>query len=160
MGKRTKTDAYGVLEPKTGDVKLFNREKFRSDLKDMSDETERVPIKLTLRRVDVTISAKQRRYFYGVVATRIEKRLNELGNRVDKDKVVFFLKENFLYRMVMEPISGKVIKKHISLSESDDEPLTKEEFQRHKEEIQQWAIQQIDLNIPDPNENEQASEHD
>ena len=160
MARRNKTDSYGILEPKTGDVKLYNRQKFRDDLKQMSHETEPVRIKVTVKRDDITITGRQRRYFFGVIAKRIMIRLNELGNRVDLDKVVFFLKENFLYRMELEPISGRVIKKHISLSDSDEEPLTKEEFNVKKEEIQQWASEQLQTNIPDPNENEQASEHD
>jgi len=142
-------EAHGVITDQ-GDLKLFNRELFLKQIKESSKGKQR-SIRITLVENEDNISSGQRRYFFGVVARMIQSRFMELGDSYQLRDVVFFLKNNFMFRERVCKFTGEIIKELISLSDSD-EGMTKPEFQHSKEAIQQWATEKLDLYIPDPKE--------
>lgn len=100
-----------------------------------------------------TISGAQRRYFFGVIADILLAFFKSTGVDCTKDDVVDLLKDRFLFREQMCPITGRYNKKPISLSDRE-KSLTREEFSEKKESIQRWAAESLNgLYIPDPDPN-------
>jgi len=110
-------------------------------------------VKLLLTDIDNNISNNQRRYFFGVVVSLIQKKFIELGTQCTKEQVVDFIKDKFLFTEEYSPLTNSIVKSYISLSNSSD-GLSKEVFTQKKSEIQQWCAEKLDgLQIPEPNEN-------
>lgn len=109
-------------------------------------------VKMMLTETDNTISGAQRRYFFGVVVNEFQRWFVEHGTQCSKQDVVDYLKDKFLHREHYNPITNSMSKTYISLSNSEG-ALTKEEFTKKKEDIQQFAASSMnDLQIPDPQE--------
>lgn len=115
-------------------------------------KTDDCECEVIIRTQSNNISNQQRRYFFGVIAEIMLISFNHLGTKCDLDDIVTFIKEKWLYREEINPITGRVIKSHISLSDSS-KGLSKEEFQIAKEAIQQFAIENLNTEIPDPDPN-------
>ena len=110
-------------------------------------------VKLLITDIDNNITNNQRRYFFGVVVSLIQKKFIELGTQCTKEQVVDFLKDKFLFTEEYSPLTNSIVKTQISLSNTS-EGLSKEVFSEKKEEIQQWCAEKLDgLIIPDPNPN-------
>jgi hypothetical protein len=115
-------------------------------------ETADCEVDVILRTHSNTISNQQRRYFFGVIADIMLTMFNDAGTKCDLNDVIMFLKEKWLFREELNPITGRVIKSHISLSDNST-GLSREEFQKHKESIQQFAMENLNTEIPDPDPN-------
>ncbi len=98
------------------------------------------------------ISHQQRKYFFGLVAKRINEKFRSDGNDVNISEVVDFLKEQFLNFEKFCPITGRYIKVTYSLSNSS-KALSREIFQEKKMLIQQWGLDKLGIDIPDPDPN-------
>lgn len=107
------------------------------------------PVIVTVATAAANITANQRNYFYGVVVETLRVFFSAGGEKYDKETIVEFLKDKFLFREKMNPIGNRYIKVPISLSNSDT-AMTIEEFTDKKEDIQRWAAQTLNLDIPDP----------
>jgi hypothetical protein len=113
------------------------------------------------KRVSITIENKkarrtspQNRWYFGVAIVLIRRRLVELGNQISQeathDLVKVAVAKYHPYLMLDEiviPDTGKVLKRIRSTTE-----LTTTDFMGYKEAIQQWAVEVLDIDIPDPNE--------
>ena len=100
------------------------------------------------------ITHNQRKYFFGVIVNIIHSYFQAVGNdEVRKINVVNFLKERFLFREEMCPITHRFQKVYISLSDNDG-AMSHAEFTENKEAIQRWAAETLNgLYIPDPDKN-------
>lgn len=99
------------------------------------------------------ISHNQRKYFFGVVVEIIHAHFYAAGDEeVKKINVYNFLKERFLFREQMCPITHRFIKVYISLGDNEA-AMNRDEFTEKKEEIQRWAMTTLSLEIPDPDPN-------
>lgn len=133
----------GVVE--NGKLDL-HRSSFALQLKTLSG-----PVKVTVEELRETITDKQRRYFFGVVVSSLVAAFKELGHDHTKADVLEFLKERFLFREKINKVSNAYVKVPISLSKKDD-ALTKPEFEAFKFDIQRWAAEILNVQIPEPNE--------
>lgn len=95
------------------------------------------------------ITHNQRKYFFGVIVNALYAFFNSTGNEVTKADVYDFLKERFLFREKMCPISHRFIRVYISLSDKEGS-MTREEFTEKKEAIQRWGAETLRLDLPDP----------
>lgn len=108
------------------------------------------PVEIVVSPVRNGITHKQRRYFFGVIVDLLHSFFEGTGVRCTKQDVLDLLKDRFLYREHLCPITSKYLKVPISLSNSE-KAMTKEEFQKAKEAIQQWGAETLGgLDIPDP----------
>jgi len=99
------------------------------------------------------ISHQQRKYFYGLIAEMICNEFRDRGNDVDKIKdVIPFIKNQWMYYEKFCPITGMYIKVLYSLSNSS-KALSREIFQEKKMLIQQWGLEKLGIDIPDPDPN-------
>lgn len=131
-----------------GKLIIYYEDYFKNRIKQTPDGE----VEIIIRTQSNTISSQQRRYFFGVIAVILQQSFTALGTKCDLSDVIDFIKEKWLYREEFNPITGRVIKSHISLSDSSN-GLSKEEFQLAKEAIQQFAIENLNTEIPDPDPN-------
>lgn len=106
---------------------------------------------LTIEPEPNTISNQQRKYFFGVVAKKIILGFAEKGISVNLKNVRILLEDKFIYREEYCPIEDRDIKSRISFA-NNPKGITKDEFNGIKEKIQQHAMQEWSIEIPDPNE--------
>lgn len=91
-----------------------------------------------------------RRYYFGVVVEMIRQVLRHHGNQFTKDDTHDFLKlvAPSMKREVVLP-TGEVVESYASIA---DKSFTNTDFLTYIEEVKQWAAENLDLIIPDPNE--------
>jgi len=99
------------------------------------------------------ISHNQRKYFFGVIVDILHAFFVTTGeDNVTKADVYDFLKERFLFREKMCPITHKYIKVPISMSDKDGS-MDMKEFSEKKEAIQKWGSTTLGIDIPEPDKN-------
>ena len=106
---------------------------------------------LTIEPETNNISEQQRRYFYGVIIDRIRLGFLDKGIVSNIEEIKYILKELALHRFEYSEILQQDIKVHISLGKNE-KGLTKEEFSVMKVLIQNHAITEWGIDIPEPNE--------
>jgi hypothetical protein len=96
----------------------------------------------------------QNRWYWGVAIEIISNRLIELGSPMNKENIHVMLKlavgkiePSLIYNEIVIESTGEVLNDLKSTSE-----LTTTEFMAFKQHIQQWSIETLDVNIPDPDE--------
>ena len=103
---------------------------------------------LTLEPYRKRRSNLQNRYFHGVVIPMVQTRLIELGwsEALDPVWVKDLIKYKFLLREMVNKETGKPCRQCRTSS------LTTTEMMELIAQVQQWAVEDLDLYIPDPNE--------
>lgn len=137
----------GIIDDK-GKLQLTHREKFAAAIAAHPGKA----VEITVAPVRNGISHRQRKYFFGVVCDILQLFFESTGITCTKQNVADLLKDRFLFREVLCPITGRFIKIPISLSDSEG-AMTKEEFQKAYAEITQWASEKLNLEIPSPDPN-------
>ena len=124
------------------------------DLNKLHDKDVEITIKKTKTR-----SNPQNRYYWGVVVYLIKERFKELGytrtdiqqdnvrSPITRDDVHTFLRENFLRDDWIVKDTGVVIG---TVAKSTTE-LSTDEFVIYLENVRNWAVESLDIDIPDPN---------
>jgi hypothetical protein len=97
------------------------------------------------------ISHQQRKYFFGVVVDRIRLGFLDKGIITTVDEIRALLNELFIHRLEYNPVLDTTLKVPISLSNSS-KGIDKAEFNAIVNLIQQHAMQEWSIEIPDPNE--------
>jgi hypothetical protein len=106
---------------------------------------------LTIEPETNLISHQQRKYFFGVVVDRIRLGFLDKGIITTVDEVRALLNELFIHRLEYNPVLDTTLKVPISLSNSS-KGIDKAEFNTIVNLIQQHAMQEWSIEIPDPNE--------
>ena len=106
---------------------------------------------LTIEPETNNISHQQRKYFFGVVVDRIRLGFLDKGIITTVDEVRALLNELFIHRLEYNPVLDTTLKVPISLSNSS-KGIDKAEFNTIVNLIQQHAMQEWSIEIPDPNE--------
>ena len=91
-----------------------------------------------------------RRYYFGVVVEMYRTEFRKLGHTLTKDDTHEFIKTlcpSMNREMVMP--TGEVVTRWQSIA---DKGFTNTDFLVYIEELKQWAAENLDLIIPDPNE--------
>lgn len=128
-----------------GKLQITHREKFAAAIAAHPN----MPCEVVVEPVKNSISHKQRKYFFGVIVDLLQGFFETTGVPCDKQDVYDLLKDQFLYREKMNPISNRYVKVPMSLSDHEA-AMNRAEFTEKKEAIQQWAAEKFDLEIPDP----------
>lgn len=135
-------DIHGVLQ-------IHDREKFSRALKGQPN----TPGTITFEPIKNKITHAQRKYFYGVIVEILQAFFITTGDdEVKKIDVMDLLKDRFLFREKMCPITHKYMKVPISLSDNEGS-MTRAEFTEKKEAIQKWAMETLELELPEPDPN-------
>ncbi len=106
---------------------------------------------LTIEPETNLISHQQRKYFFGVVVDRIRLGFLDKGIITTVEEIRALLNELFIHRLEYNPVLDATLKVPISLSNSS-KGIDKAEFNTIVNLIQQHAIQEWSIEIPDPNE--------
>jgi hypothetical protein len=107
---------------------------------------------ITVDKIRNGISHRQRAYFYGVIVEVLHGFFQGTGVECTKDDVMNLLKDRFLFREQLCPITSKYMKVYISMS-SNEGAMDMVEFTEKKEAIQRWGAEKLNLEIPDPDPN-------
>ena len=120
--------------------KEFDRELYILDGKD---------VEIIIRRKRKIRSLSQNAYYHAVVCGMIQQRLIELWGEkgITKEQVHELLKRECHKIEITDKNSGNII----TLSGSTTE-MTTVEFMEYIEKCRQWAFQNLDIDIPEPNE--------
>ena len=107
-------------------------------------------------RCDITVkpikrkSNPMRRYYFGVVVEMYRTEFRKLGHNLTKDDTHEFIKTlcPSMNREIVLP-TGEILTRWQSIA---DPSFSNTEFLTYIEELKQWAAENIDLIIPEPNE--------
>ena len=108
-------------------------------------------VEVTVKRWYKKRSLNQNDYYWGVIIVLITNAINELGNEFDSETVHEYLKGLFLKdtKELIDKNSGET--KQIEYIKTTTK-LTTVEFETYLEKCRQFAAEQFDTYIPNPNE--------
>jgi len=92
-------------------------------------------------------SKPQNAYYWGVCITLVRKGFEDLGHEINSEEVHEFLKGRFNFKEVINEDTGEVLQVPLSTTR-----LNKEQFSIYIEKIQRFAVEFLNIQIPNPNE--------
>lgn len=111
-------------------------------------------VEFTIEKAKNKRTNPQNRWYWGVAVQMVSQRMLELGSPISKEDCHVMIKMAvgniepiLIYEEIVIESTGEIIKRMRSTSE-----LSTTDFMAFKQHIQQWAIETIDINIPDPDE--------
>lgn len=116
-------------------------------------------VELTIEKAKNKRTNPQNRWYWGVAVEMVSIRLLELGSPMSKEDAHNLIKlavgkiePSLIYHELVIESTGEVLTKLKSTSE-----LTTTEFMAFKQHIQEWAVDTLDIQIPDPDEQQQIT---
>ncbi len=137
---------YNGKVDESGKLHLWGKEQMLRDVKSFAGKD----IIMTIRERTKDMSKNQRGYWYAVVVKMIHAHFRESGYHYTLKQVDKMLVDMFFYEEHVNENTGTVFR--IPLSMEIDGGITTKMFNEKKEEIQQWSASELDLYLPDPNE--------
>jgi hypothetical protein len=130
---------------KDGKPQIVERKYYEGWCIDQSGKTCEVKIKPISRKSDPL-----RRYYFGVVVELYRQAFRNIGHNLTKDDTHEFIK-TLCPSMTSEIVlpTGEVKTRYLSIA---DKSFTNTAFLTYIEELKQWAAEELDLIIPDPND--------
>ena len=128
-----------------GKLTIFNKKGFINELKYFNGKE----VELTVRRKLKKRSNGQNRYFHGLAIPIIKHRLIELGfeEAFDNEWVKDFVKFNCLKIEIVNPSTGELMQ---TLGKTSN--LNTIEFGEMVEKLVRWCAQDLEIELPYPNE--------
>lgn len=131
----------------------------RDTLKAAIESHEGKRVEITVSRAKNTRTNAQNRWYWGVAVEMVRLRLLDLGSRYSSEQthenlkhwICDFAPDIMLEETVIEE-TGVILSSVKSTTE-----LTTTEFMAYKLAIQQWASENLGINIPDPDEQTELS---
>lgn len=139
--------ARGIVT-EDNDFKIFNRDYFKGQV---INNFKGKKIKIIVELEEKFVSNPQLAYYFGVVVKIIREHFLESGTKRTIDQVDQALRNNFLLEETPDLLTGEVRQTAMRLNARETKVSTKR-MMEFFEDIQRWAIEEIDLYIPDPNE--------
>ena len=135
----------GTLQIGEGDYKILERAMWQQFCADNPNTRCDITVKPIKRKSDPL-----RRYYFGVVVEMYRTEFRRLGHQLTKDDTHQFIK-TLAPSMKREVIlrTGEVVARWQRIS---DRSFSNTDFLTYIEELKQWAAENIDLIIPDPND--------
>jgi len=129
---------YGEIN--AGKLQIINRPRFQEYLNTLKGD-----VQVMVKPKGRIRTSKQNSWYWGVAIKLISEQTGHFSAEIHE-----FLKSEVgsEIKMVIETKKGELIR---SIPMSTTRLLTKG-FNEYKDRIQLWAIENLDLNIPDPNE--------
>lgn len=126
---------HGALANPKAIAELFNSLKDGKYLLEINDYNKR--------------SDAQNRYYFGLVVPLIQKGIDDLGTELTKEETHEFLKAKFNADeiQVADKETGEILYESIPKSTTR---LNKADFFAYIEQIQRWAAEFLNIEIPDP----------
>lgn len=128
-----------------GKLELKNKDQFIRALKNIKDG----PVELIVKRWRANRSTQQNAWYHACIIPIITDAINELQGEeaFSRTEIHEFLKSKFNTRTVINEGGQEV---RIARSTSN---LTTTEFTAYVEQVRAWAIDMLDVTIPDPDTN-------
>lgn len=126
-----------------GSLKIVNRQMFDGEL--LQYEGKEVSITVDKKRKQR--SSPQNRYYWGCMIPMVMEGLIHMGHQVDTEITHEFLKANFRKTIIVNEETGETY-----TLPGSTQTLTTSAFMDFKAQIQRWAAEYLNINIPDPNE--------
>lgn len=120
--------------------KILNPAAFQRVLLGLKDGKYKVEIAKMDQR-----SLQQNRYYFGLVIPMIQKGIYDMGTEITKEECHEFLKAKFNYVEVVNEATAEYVQIPRSTT-----AMNKEEFCLYIEKIQRFAIEFLNIVIPDP----------
>ena len=135
----------GTLQIGEGDYKILERAMWQQFCADNPNTRCDITVKPIKRKSDPL-----RRYYFGVVVEMYRTEFRRLGHQLTKEDTHQFIK-TLAPSMKREVIlrTGEVVARWQGIS---DRSFSNTDFLTYIEELKQWAAENIDLIIPDPND--------
>lgn len=133
---------YNGIVKESG-VHIYNRKAFDKECEALMGKK----IELTIRPKRKTRSIFQNSYYWGVVVPMVRQGLLDVGYKVGIEQTHDLLKAKFRQIEIVNESTGEIIK---SIGSTTD--MTTADFMDYLASIQQWAVEFLDIQIPDPNE--------
>jgi hypothetical protein len=130
-------------EVKSGKLYIRNRRAFDDQIARLDERWE---LEVTVKRQRATRSQQQNRYYWGVVVHLLSEHTG-----YTPDEMHEFLKMKFIPKTLAVCDGNGVIVDEFVIGGSTREMNTIQ-FGEYVEEIKQWAAQELDVVIPDPDE--------
>ena len=127
-----------------GKLKIWHKSRFYEDLKLLAGKQ----IEITIHKKRKKRSTSQLGYWHAVVVAMVHERFKELGNHYSKQQIHEYLKSNFLFEEIVNKKTGDITKMPLSLGEDGNVSTT--QMMEAIEEIQQWAVEDLEIIIPNP----------
>jgi hypothetical protein len=137
-----KVTAYAYR--KDGELILRNRANVLKEISIFQNSE----IEITFQKKRSYRSIQSNRFYWGVCVTMIQERFKELGHEsVTKELTHEYLKGRFLFKEVVNEVTGEVLKLPLSTTE-----LTKSDFSEYLEQVIKFAAESLDVQIPNAGE--------
>ena len=126
-----------------GAFKIFNRKKFIKEMELFAGKH----VLITVEKKRKKRSLEQNAYYWGVIVMLVRAGLIDTGYKVSIEETHTFLKSKFLVKEIVNEQTGEILSSVKSTTE-----LTTTGFMEYIQDIQQFAIEFLGVNVPDPNE--------
>lgn len=127
---------------------IFNRAKLLQDLQQFAGKK----LEIIIRKKRSRRSVEQNAYYWGVVIPMVQNGLKDVGYVVDKDGTHEFLKDRFNRIELVNEKTGEILNTTGSTTK-----LSTTEMMEYFAEIQRWAAEYLNIEIPDPGEQTELS---
>lgn len=129
-----------------GRLKIYHAERFREMKRSLRGKN----IELTLSTRTKQVTNPMRGYLHGVMIPFLIDGFHNIGYGFNKAQVYEWFKHEFLFKEVVIESTGEVLRVPLDLSNNGD--ATTWDMSQAFEKCQKWAAENLELYIPDPNE--------
>jgi len=130
------------------EFRIYEREYFKGQV---INNFKGKKIKIIVELEEKYVSNPQIKYYFGIVVKLIRQHYLDHGIKRSIDEIDRALRNNFLLEETVDMVTGKVIQMPMPLN-SRETKVSTIRMMEFFEDIQRWAIEELDLYIPDPNE--------
>jgi hypothetical protein len=138
---------FNATVKQNGKLHIHNRVEFDRHVESFRRDDKEVKVTIEVKKFKSTRSLMQNAYYHGVVVAMVNDRLRDLGHEIDRQLTHEFLKNRFLYELLVDETTAELIRVPKSTTQ-----LSKTDFMAYLEEIKRFAAETLDIYIPDPNE--------
>ena len=141
----------GTVKP--DGLHIINRKRFDADLleffhpKENKGKTVFQQVEIIVRKKRRSRSLEQNAYYWGVVIPMVKEGLNDLGWQYDAEDTHEYLKEQYLRVEELNEKTGE-----LRIRTGSTKKITTTRFMEYIADIQQFASEELQTYIPDPNE--------
>jgi len=129
---------------KSGKLHIFRRKEFLEDVLRVFPDKDLV---ISVEKKTRKRSLNQNNFYWGVVVPLVREGLFDVGYRFTIEETHDHLKREFLKKEKVNYQTGEILQTTGSTQE-----LTTSEFMDFIAEIQQWSVEYLNTEIPDPGE--------
>lgn len=127
-----------------GKLELINRKMM---IKDLAMYFNNQKISLTIEKWRKTRSQEQNRYYWGVMVEAVKLGLNDVGYKMTIEATHDLLKYKFLKKELVNEETGEILN-----TIGSTKGLSTIEFMEFIADVQRWAAEYLNINIPNPGE--------